>query len=98
MPFTEKQFYARMSPLADRPGSSMPRGDTNKRKKPAKDKHSRWRQKMVSEGKCPHCGEPCEPFYECANRRVNKKINLFLRQYATVVGKDGSSNIYQKKN
>jgi hypothetical protein len=101
MSFTEDEFYKRISPMADRIGSSMPRGNTSKRKKPATDKHSRWRQKMVSEGRCPHCGKPCEPFYECEQRRANKKINRILKEAVAqgkikIVGKDVVKYIYRK--
>ena len=43
-------------------------------------KNKRWRDKCVREGRCPHCGQPCAPYYECATRRFHKKLDNFLRR------------------
>lgn len=42
------------------------------------DKCSRWRRRMAEQGRCPHCGKPCAPYYECHNRRFSKRINRVL--------------------
>lgn len=49
------------------------------------DKYQRYKQKCVSEGRCPHCGKPCAPFYECDERRIYKKANRTL-QYLVNLG------------
>ena len=99
--FTEQEAYERLSPFA-RNGQSFPRGHTSTRKGiKVNDKHSRYRQKMISEGRCPHCGKLCLPFYECQERRVGKTIRRYLKE---AVGKGeikvsyspGKQNIYQK--
>jgi hypothetical protein len=38
------------------------------------NKHQRYRQKCVSEGRCPHCGVQCAPFLECEDRRLRKRL------------------------
>lgn len=42
------------------------------------DKQKRYRQKCISEGRCPHCGKPCAPYYECDTRRLYKKKNSMI--------------------
>lgn len=39
------------------------------------DKHKRYRQKCISEDRCPHCGKPCAPYYECEERRKYKRLS-----------------------
>lgn len=36
------------------------------------NKSQRYRAKRKAEGRCPHCGEPCAPYYECEERRAYK--------------------------
>lgn len=38
------------------------------------NKHQRYREKCISEGRCPHCGKPCAPFHECYERRFYKRF------------------------
>lgn len=46
-------------------------------------KQQRYRRKCLSDGRCPHCGEPCAPYYECEDRRRTKRIHrLFSRASA----------------
>ena len=42
------------------------------------DKQQRYRQKCISEGRCPHCGKPCAPYYECEVRRLYKSFDYTL--------------------
>lgn len=44
------------------------------------EKNRRYRQKQISEGKCPHCGKPCAPYYECDKRRQYKKMLYSLNR------------------
>jgi hypothetical protein len=44
-----------------------------------RNKNRRYRAKCVAEGRCPHCGKPCAPFYECSERRFNQKVRRALR-------------------
>lgn len=43
------------------------------------DKHKKYRLHNVAKGKCPHCGKPCAPFYECETRRFAKRLSHALR-------------------
>ena len=43
-------------------------------------KQRRYRQRLVAQGKCPHCGKPCAPYYECGERRFYRQINYMLRR------------------
>ena len=45
------------------------------------DKHQRYRKKMKKLVLCPHCGKPCEPFFECAERRENKRKQRTKNKY-----------------
>jgi hypothetical protein len=45
-------------------------------------KQRAYRQRMRSTGSCPHCGQPCAPYYECAERRFYKGVYLALRNSA----------------
>lgn len=38
-----------------------------------KDKHARYRKRLQSEGKCPRCGTPCAPYFECQDHRESRK-------------------------
>ena len=49
---------------------------------PKISKQIRYRQKNIAQGKCPHCGKPCSPFYECEDRRNIKKLQGMLRRMA----------------
>mgnify|MGYP001572816278 FL=1 len=64
------------------PGNRIlpPAGRKSARWKPPKDKHSRYRVKQQECGRCPHCGEPCAPYYECEARRFYKKLMYGLRK------------------
>jgi uncharacterized protein YacL (UPF0231 family) len=44
------------------------------------NKHIRYRQKNIAQGRCPHCGELCAPFYECEQRRAYKRLKYKNRQ------------------
>ncbi len=39
------------------------------------NKHKRYRQKCIRDGRCPHCGKSCAPFYECEERRKYKRLS-----------------------
>jgi hypothetical protein len=41
-------------------------------------KNARYRQKCISEGRCPHCGKLCAPYSICVERRVYKKMMRML--------------------
>lgn len=43
-------------------------------------KNKRYRDKCIREGRCPHCGQPCAPYYECDKRRFYKKMEKCLRR------------------
>jgi hypothetical protein len=57
--------------------------ELNTVKEPAKEdkrtKYTRYKQRMVADGRCPHCGRPCLPYYECAERRSKKNRARSLR-------------------
>ena len=57
-----------------------PRGRHPSRCKPPKDKHSRYRVRCQQAGKCPHCGQACAPYYECATRRFRKRLQYHLNR------------------
>lgn len=40
---------------------------------PGTTKQERYRQRLIAEGRCPHCGKPCTPFAECEERRAYKQ-------------------------
>jgi hypothetical protein len=40
----------------------------------ALNKYQRYRRRCKSRGNCPHCGQPCAPYYECAERRAYKSL------------------------
>jgi hypothetical protein len=101
--FTEQQFYERISPFA-RDGRAIPRPGTNPHKgSRVNTKYSRYRQKCITEGRCPHCGKPCAPFFECPQRRVNKLFNRNLREMVkrgeikVVSERPGCPTIYTKE-
>lgn len=58
------------------------------------DKYQRYKQKCVSEGRCPHCGKPCAPYYECDERRAYKKSDRALQSLVNlgIVTKTRQSN------
>lgn len=43
-------------------------------------KHERYRRKQVEAHRCPHCGKPCTPFYECEERRRKKRFGRELNR------------------
>lgn len=43
-------------------------------------KQQRYRQRCIDEGRCPHCGELCAPYYECADRQRKKRLLVALKQ------------------
>lgn len=45
------------------------------------NKYQRYRQKCISEGRCPHCGKPCAPYYECEERREYKRNKTASTHY-----------------
>ncbi len=57
-----------------------PRGRLRSRWKPPTDKHSRYRLKQQEAGRCPHCGKPCAPYYECATRRFQKRLRYHMNR------------------
>ena len=61
-----------------------PRRKGRKRALGAPNKHQRYRQKCITEGRCPHCGEPCAPFYECFKRRIGKLIGGELNRLVRI--------------
>lgn len=34
-----------------------------------------YRARLKASGKCPHCGKPCAPFFECPERREYKNAH-----------------------
>jgi hypothetical protein len=100
---TPQEAIQQISPMADRIRASLPRRKTQNREKPARDKYSNYRKRMVSEGRCPHCGKPCAPFYECAERRGKKQFARVLRELikegtVRIVGKQGRQTLYKVVN
>lgn len=66
------------------------------------DKHQRYRQRKIVQGKCPHCGNPCAPYYECEERRINKKMSRLLNRMvlAGLISKSenpGKPTLYSKE-
>lgn len=37
-------------------------------------KQADHRRRLRDKGLCPHCGQPCAPYYECAARRERKRL------------------------
>jgi hypothetical protein len=68
----------------------LSRGSTRSRPRvhgsgaPPKDKYGRYRARMRSSGRCPHCGKPCAPFYECETRRFYKRMLSHLNKAARI--------------
>ncbi len=65
------------------------------------NKYQRYRHKMISQGKCPHCGKPCAPFYECEDRRKRKSMSKLLRRmvWAGILSREikpGKPTLYSK--
>lgn len=58
-------------------------------------KRQAYRQRCIEKGLCPHCGQPCAPYYECEKRRSYKRIHsLVVRMVkagAIIKGPDGYS-------
>lgn len=44
------------------------------------DKYKRYRQKMISQGRCPKCGTESFPFHYCQKHRMVSNLNRALRQ------------------
>lgn len=73
------------------------------------NKQKTYRQKRISEGKCPHCGKSCAPFYECEERREYKRISrkgeiipdyyikLLLKQNTTLKNSDITDELVEFK-
>lgn len=62
-------------------GSMLPRPVRVASKWPQRqDKWSRYRRKCQDEGRCPHCGKKCWPWYECEERRWKKKLGAILSE------------------
>lgn len=38
-----------------------------------RDKQDAWKLRQIAAGRCPRCGKPCAPFYECETHRANKR-------------------------
>lgn len=53
--------------------SQKARGHVQARSEVCRTKHDRRKMRLVLEGKCPHCGVACAPFYECEQRRAYKR-------------------------
>lgn len=51
---------------------SAGRGRTSK-------KQVKWQQQRIREGRCPHCGQPCAPYYECEERRAAKRARYVTK-------------------
>jgi hypothetical protein len=39
----------------------------------SENKQTRYRRKIREQGRCAHCGKPCAPYAECAERRAYKR-------------------------
>ena len=39
-----------------------------------RNKYDQRRAQCRTYGTCPHCGRPCYPYYECADRRAYKAV------------------------
>jgi len=74
-----------------RPKSSSRRGKLG-----PQTKQQKYRQKLIAQGLCPHCGKPCSPYYECKKRRWEHGINRALRELIKdgLVGKDKDDKFY----
>lgn len=79
--FTAEQLSESLTFYA-RNGQSMPKPNTNPRKGIYKKdtKYSRRAHKCESEGRCPHCGKPCAPFFACKERRESQRMSRILRE------------------
>ena len=44
------------------------------------NKYEKYRRSCVQRGLCPHCGKPCAPFFECAERRAYKRQQYKKRE------------------
>lgn len=44
------------------------------------NKNTRWRQKMRRLGRCPKCGKPAAPFYECSYHRFTTFMRKMVRE------------------
>jgi hypothetical protein len=68
------------------------------------NKYQRRAASLVARGRCPHCGKPCAPYYECGERRLYKKINYHLRRgvqfgtYRKEPGPDGKPRYFIADN
>lgn len=62
------------------------------------DKYKRYKQKLVSEGRCPHCGKPCAPYVECEERRAYKRAKAKERtQVYKKSGRPGDKRFLPKR-
>lgn len=43
-------------------------------------KQTAYRMRQAQAGRCPHCGKPSAPYYECAERRMKKRQLTVLRE------------------
>jgi hypothetical protein len=44
------------------------------------NKHSRYRSRLRSEGRCTHCGKECAPYAECEERRAYRQAMRFMNR------------------
>ncbi len=69
---------------------------------PGYEKGKRWRQKQIKAGRCPHCGKPCAPFYECDERRNYEKSKKLLNRMVDTgflkKRREGVFNLYSVDN
>lgn len=65
------------SPSVD--GKRSPRTRTGYSHKRTFTKQARYRQRLIESGRCPHCGRPCQPYYECEDMR-RKRRERYLRR------------------
>jgi hypothetical protein len=63
-------------------GSTRPRGRVHGAGAPPKDKYGAYRARRRASGCCPHCGQPCAPYYECEARRFYKRLLYHLTKAA----------------
>lgn len=40
----------------------------------------RYKAKAIAEGRCPHCGDPCAPYFYCERRRLVHRIYVSMRR------------------
>ena len=61
------------------------------------NKYQRYRLKNTAQGRCPHCGKSCAPYYECEDRRLNKKVYRTLNRMVLSGELTQEGDLYKKE-